>query len=276
MVIGVAKCGTTTLCNTLAGHPDIFFSKPKELNYFNKTVRYEATRGEYEKAFEGAENYHLRGEGSVGYTNPNRLRFIPRRIHEAIPDCRLVLMVRHPIRRMESDWKMRFRLGDTEKSFNEALQGDISLINHGLYWNILTAYLKHFDKEQILIVFLEDLNASFDTEMSRVLRHIGADTKSTLTKVCSNISDGYRQDTTLSTNLKKYLHGSIKSAVPESVKKMIRHVTTKEWSYDIKWDSQVYEDVVQHSILDSQALLDYCGKSSDYWDFSYPENHNNL
>lgn len=86
IVIGVAKCDTTILRNALEKHPKIYLSHPKEPNYFNKSIHYEATRDEYEELFENAGSIPLRGEGS-NYTNPNRIHFIPKRIHQAIPNC---------------------------------------------------------------------------------------------------------------------------------------------------------------------------------------------
>lgn len=271
MIIGVAKCGTTTLCNILEKHPNIFISHPKEPNYFNKSIHYESTRSEYEEIFKNAEGFSLRGEGSVGYTNPNRIHFVPKRIYETIPDCKLIFMVRHPIKRLESEWKMHLRLGDRAQGFNDALQSDMMLFNHGMYWKTLSHYLKYFKKEQILTVFLEDLDQSYDEEIARILNHIGASTDIKLSVTQSNSAAGYRKDTGLSAFLKRILGESIKSKIPDSLKNLLRERTTKEWAYDINWDPDVYTEVVQIFSEDSQALLDHCGKSSDFWDFSLPK-----
>ena len=270
IVIGVAKCGTTTLCNTLEKHPDIFISQPKEPNYFNKAIHYESTRNEYEALFENSGNLPLRGEGSVGYTNPNRIHFVPRRIHQAIPDCKIVFMVRHPIKRLESEWKMQHRLGNTSQDFNNELQFDMMLYNHGLYWKTLSYYLKYFKKEQILTVFMEDLHKSFDSEIFRVLKHIGADTEYKLPSTHSNSAKSHRKNTVFSTFLKGIVGNQIKSRIPDSLKGMLKGAITKEWDYDINWDPEVYNEVAQYFAEDSQALLEYCGKNSDYWDFNFP------
>ena len=34
IVIGQAKCGTTTVCETLRRHPQVFVTEPKEPHYF--------------------------------------------------------------------------------------------------------------------------------------------------------------------------------------------------------------------------------------------------
>lgn len=270
MIIGVAKCGTTTLCNALENHPDVFITQPKEPNYFNKSIHYESSRPEYEKLYNNAGDKPFCGEGSVSYTNPNRINFIPQRIHQLIPDCKIIYMVRHPIKRLESDWKMQIRLDNTTCSFEEALQYDMMLYNHGLYWKTLSYYLKYFKKEQILTIFMEDLHQSFDEEFTKVLNHIGADTNYKATNTHSNSAQSYRQDTQFSALLKGLLGNSIKSKIPDSLKDAFRKKITKEWSYEINWDKNVYEEVSQYFIEDSQKLLDHCGKSRDFWSFNFP------
>lgn len=271
IIIGVSKCGTTTLYNSLKNHPQIFVSQPKEPNYFNKTINYRSTRGEYEKLFEHAGSFPFRGESSVGYTNPSRIHFVPKRIHEAIPDCKLIFMVRHPIKRLESEWKMRLRLNNTANpDFLEELQYNIKMYNHGLYWETLSQYLEYFRKEQILTVFMEDLHNSFDTEIFRVLTHIGADTVYKLSSTHSNSSANYRKDTGYSALLKEIFGNRIKSRIPASIKNKCRGLITKDWDYGISWNAEIYAEVAQYFAEDSQALLEYCGKSHDFWDFNYP------
>ena len=165
---------------------------------------------------------------------------------------------------------MHLRFNNTSQDLNEALQYDMMLYNHGLYWNILSHYLKHFKKEQILTVFMEDIHKSFDIEIFRVLKHIGADTEHKLTSTHSNSAESYRKDTGFSAFLKEVLGDRIKSRIPDSLKNIFRGTITKEWNYNINWDPEIYNEVAQYFAKDSQALLEYCGKSSDYWDFSFP------
>ena len=179
-------------------------------------------------------------------------------------------MVRHPIKRLESEWKMHLRLGNTYKDFNNALQFDMMLYNHGMYWKTLSHYLKHFKKEQILTIFMEDLQTSFDIEIARALKHIGADPQYKLTTTHSNSSKNYRKDTGVSTFLKGLLSDKLKSKIPDSLKGVLIGRITKEWDYNINWDPDVYNEVVQFFSEDSKALLEYCGKESDFWDFSFP------
>lgn len=109
IVIGAAKCGTTSLCDLLAGHPDIFFSNPKEPLYFSNRERYgdEEFRADYEALFNGVRTESMIGEGTTTYTHPEIAGIVAERIAATLPACKLIFMARHPIRRLESDWRMR-------------------------------------------------------------------------------------------------------------------------------------------------------------------------
>lgn len=128
MVIGCRKCGTTNLCRLLGDHPDVFMTNPKEPQYFSRLSNFDRDRDWYASLFAGAESYIARGEGSTTYTFPRRIELAAPRIHEAIPDCRLIYIVRHPIRRLESDWKSRVREGRARTSINEAVESDDNLV----------------------------------------------------------------------------------------------------------------------------------------------------
>ena len=54
LVIGAAKCGTTTLCSLLSRHPDVFVHPEKELNFFCFDELYDRGFAWYASLFEAA------------------------------------------------------------------------------------------------------------------------------------------------------------------------------------------------------------------------------
>lgn len=151
IVIGAAKCGTSSVCRLLGSHPDVFMSDPKEPAYFSRRNGFEELRGWYTGLFRGAEGKHAFGEGSTRYTHPEFMELSASRISREIPDCRLIYMIRHPIHRLESDWKMRHQEGWTPDSINQAIAKQPILVKHGMYWTNLNVYRKYFRDEQILV-----------------------------------------------------------------------------------------------------------------------------
>jgi len=56
-VIGAMKSGTTSLCDLLAEHPDVFVSNPKEPGFFSIADPTAEQLRAYERLFEGASGY---------------------------------------------------------------------------------------------------------------------------------------------------------------------------------------------------------------------------
>jgi hypothetical protein len=69
IVVGAMKCATTTLCDLLSKHPDIFFSNPKEPDFFCRNEIYQRGTCWYEALFQCGESKKAIGEGSTSYTN---------------------------------------------------------------------------------------------------------------------------------------------------------------------------------------------------------------
>ncbi len=96
-VIGGPKCGTTALSEYLRSHPHVFFSNPKEPNFFNEDFANRRTLDmrTYLHLFEGATDEHAAvGEGSVLYL---RSEVAVPKILSFRPDARFVVMVRNPV-----------------------------------------------------------------------------------------------------------------------------------------------------------------------------------
>ena len=67
VVIGGAKCGTTSLHHYLSLHPEIFMSHPKELDFFIEEANWNKGIRWYESKFK-APGKVIRGESSPRYT----------------------------------------------------------------------------------------------------------------------------------------------------------------------------------------------------------------
>ncbi|MEM8503217.1 MAG: sulfotransferase [Cyanobacteria bacterium P01_D01_bin.1] len=100
-LVGAPKCGTTAFCTYLDQHPDIFISKPKELNYFDtdfETKRRVSGLSEYlSKFFEGGGR--ICGEGSTSYLYS---RAAAENIYRFNPGAKIIIMLRDPVVVMQS------------------------------------------------------------------------------------------------------------------------------------------------------------------------------
>lgn len=168
LVIGASKCGTTSVCEILSEHPEVFMTDPKEPHCF-RFNEFQEWLPWYEELFDGAESCKAAGEGSVSYTLPDKAEIAARRIRQLIPDCRLIYMVRHPVQRLESDWKMRTIEGQDPGPHRTAVHAHPDLVTIGAYWRQLSVYRRYFSDDQIHVCFLEDLSESPRPGIARYL-----------------------------------------------------------------------------------------------------------
>ncbi|MGZ8755797.1 MAG: sulfotransferase family protein [Acidimicrobiia bacterium] len=183
LIIGAPKAGTTSLYHYVGQHPDVFTSAVKEPGFF-WTHRTEAkidTLEDYQKLFRGSESFRAVGEGSPTYLSDENA---PALIKELIPNAKLLAILRDPYKRAFSDFVfLRLRGQEPETAFLEAVEADfarpaerrINYVGQGLYHRNLSRYLSFFDKSQLKIVLLEDLEANPDAVLADVFRFLEVD-----------------------------------------------------------------------------------------------------
>lgn len=127
LVLGAAKCGTTSLCAALARHPDVRLSDPKEPVFFER--EYERGLAYYwERYFSGWRGEPVVGEGRVYNLY---LPFVPERIRESLPDARFVVVLRDPAERAHSHWWHRVTRGYERRSFEEVVREELAELAAG-------------------------------------------------------------------------------------------------------------------------------------------------
>ncbi|MEZ4801896.1 MAG: sulfotransferase [Gelidibacter sp.] len=181
IIIGAAKCGTTSLCNYLDSHPDIQITQPKELDFFGRDG-IESKLNAYCEHFK-EKNGRLIGEGSVSYMLYSELA--AKQIKKYIPNVKIIAMLRNPADRFYSDFWFNinrgvivYKKGMFEGVINDTMQVPYSpvhmmsyresLISKGNYAYHLKHYYEHFDKDQIKIIFFED----FIKDSTKVLKSV--------------------------------------------------------------------------------------------------------
>ena len=204
LVIGAAKSGTSSLHRYLGQHPDIFMSPVKEPNYFafqgvvpvfagpsevgRPSFERDRLRREkyqfsvldqpgYERLFQQAGNRSIRGESSAAYL------YFPdsaARIKKAIPNTKIVAVLRHPAERAFSKYQqMRRDRAEPLDSFTAAIAAERQrkhdgwaptwlYMDRGYYGRQLKVYFDRFDQSQIHIVLYDDLQR----DLARCLRGI--------------------------------------------------------------------------------------------------------
>ena len=174
IIIGGLKCGTTSIHHYLGLHPEIQMSKPKELNFFVEELNWDLGLDWYASRFDSA--FKVRGESSPHYTNLPYFQGVAERIHQHVPDAKLIYMVRDPISRILSHWRHAVGAGYETRPIEEALaRPDQSYVTRSRYWMQLQPYLEVFDRSQIEIVTQEELQADRQATIRKAFAFAGVD-----------------------------------------------------------------------------------------------------
>ena len=175
LVIGAAKAGTTSLYHYLRGHPQVFMSERKELNFFVENDGWVKGTSWYERQFEGAGDAVAVGEASPNYSKHPVFPGVPERIAKLIPDVRLIYLIRHPIERMRSHYLHEVAALRERRPIHQALAADPRYLNTSRYAMQLEQYLARFPAERILIITAEQLRHDRTATVGRVLAFLGVD-----------------------------------------------------------------------------------------------------
>lgn len=156
IVLGSMKCGTTTLHQALAAHPEIELVAEKESSLF-----FDAENSQRAAARISASSVAAAGEVSTKYMQ--RPVYEPPVDHVARwagEDTRLVAILRDPFNRAVSHWRHWYQLGWETRPLREALLSrvDNPYISFSCYYWQLEPWIENFDSSNILCMRIEDFS----------------------------------------------------------------------------------------------------------------------
>ena len=186
IVIGVQKAGTTALYDYLADEPAIGLSDVKEVHYFDdETQDWSAPDHAGYHAHFRPDGPALRGEATPIYIYwPGALE----RICAYNPAIRLVLMLRDPVERAWSHWRMETSRGVEREPFGWCIRRgrqrlfasepwghhrEFSYVERGFYAAQIDHLFRLFPREQVLVLRAEDLRADPTPVLHRVRSFLG-------------------------------------------------------------------------------------------------------
>lgn len=270
IVIGAMKCGTTSLYYQLDAHPEISMSVQKETNYFIRgrdfeKGRYEKGREWYESRFR--EQAKARGECSPNYTKAHLFPGVAQRMHELVPDVRLVYMVRDPIERLISHYVQNRVQRLEDRSFSVAVtepRKNKYVMTSRYYWQ-LRPYLGFFDENQILVRSLESLRDRPIEILGEIHSFLGVDPE---------VTDRQLQQGHFNPTGKKRIRGAwyrwLSGVIGQPIKDALRPYIPLDWIPGSPIDRPTPNDALRQHLVealkdDVESLRQFTGRSFEQW-----------
>lgn len=261
------KCATTSLCDILAAHADVFMSAPKEPDFFCDDTIFQRGCERYEALFVAGAGKVAIGEGSTGYTKERLHPHVAERVAKYLPKARLIYIVRHPLKRIESHWLHLVACGENVPPLRGALQKWPHIVDTSLYWKQISAYRALFPGEQILVLFFEDFVTEPVAVINRCYEFLGVNPKRAGADPSqpSHVSADVRLDGSVICALRRFpVAHAVKKLVP-GVARAIMPTFRKPLPERPEWPVDLRGEVSNQLIEDTLAFLKFYGKPADFW-----------
>jgi len=200
IIIGVGRCGTTSLYYDICEHPCVLEAAYDELGFFDSN--FELGLNWYKSLFPTifAKNRvkSRYGVAITGEDTPSYIRrpWAAKRILQTLPKAKLIAILRNPIDRAYSHYHLGVRGGNEKRSFEDAIKEDTRMLEHaksgkvaeneyyqsvveksylarGFYAEQLKIWMNLFPREQLIVISTEDLAADPHKTLGQVFSFLG-------------------------------------------------------------------------------------------------------
>jgi len=201
LIIGAQKAGTTWLWSMLNKHPGTDLPKEKEIHYFGSAELYRKGKDYYYNHFAGLDRSKISGEASptnfydhvpYWYNKSRKLEVdrslptIPELITTELPDIKILILLRDPVRRAISAYYHWMRgqywmhKGDVSPLLGlreTAIQHPkFRILEFGYYARYLKLWSKYVPPERMrVLIFEEDVKQFPERTLSEVYRFLNLD-----------------------------------------------------------------------------------------------------
>ncbi|MDA9981344.1 sulfotransferase domain-containing protein [Gammaproteobacteria bacterium] len=201
IVIGAQKSATTSLYRYLQQHPKIFMPADKEAPFFSHDRLYQSGW----EAFAGTQFGSAPTDKLWGTVSPQYMYDMraPSRIAKHMPHAKLIALLRNPVERAHSHYRMAVRRGTEKRSFptvvddlrrpglgqgnrnasvlelhpdpGTVISEDMYYLAWSEYGRALKMYRQYFDEDQILVLYMDELKSNPRETVQMILEFIGAE-----------------------------------------------------------------------------------------------------
>ena len=291
LIVGAAKCGTSSLHNYLNQHPDIFMPtftpeglKVKEPRFLIKDkVQKRLPKGiwnyqDYKSLFDDVTHQKAIGESTVLYLYYYREAI--KNIKKYLGDnVKIIIMLRNPIDRAYSAYLFASRTSQENQNFKDALVNSSIRFNKddtispmilykelGLYFDMVKSYIRSFSN--VHVVIYDDFIKQTNIEVQRVFDFLNVNNYQINTNKIIN-AGGKKWDSGIMKNLlmgDNFLKNGIKILFPQNLRTFFKQELTKLFTSKAKnMSNSIKKELLQYYKKDIQSLEKLINKDLSKW-----------
>ena len=291
LIVGAAKCGTSSLHNYLNQHPDIFMPtftpeglKVKEPRFLIKDkVQKRLPKGiwnykDYKSLFNDVTNQKAIGESTVLYLYyyQEAIKNIKKYLGDNV---KIIIMLRNPIDRAYSAYLFASRTSQENQNFKDALVNSSIRFNKddtispmilykelGLYFDMVKSYMRSFSN--VHVVIYDDFIKQTNIEVQRVFDFLNVNNYQINTNKIIN-AGGKKWDSGIMKNLlmgDNFLKNGMKILFPQNLRTFFKQELTKLFTSKAKnMSNSIKKELLQYYKKDIQSLEKLINKDLSKW-----------
>jgi hypothetical protein len=239
--------------------------------FFHATQEMAAKKAWYEALYPQSSAGALHGDGSTYYSMCSLYPGTAARIYKFNRDARIIYMMRHPVRRIESAWHQLLSVNHVNRArgFSHAVRHTNLFVDPSMYWRQLSEYRRWFSDDRILLVFFEEFIADEIAVTDACFAFLGVDAAAVSVRPANmdrNASEGKMQRALL-IDCARLLPGydRFKGVVPARVKSYGSTHFSAPVDPRVRWRLATLAWVVEQIAPDARALLEHAGRNPTYW-----------
>lgn len=182
IILGMPKCGTTSVYSFISRHPHVLAASRKEINFFNTNYAkgFDWYRSHFVNAELGDGTKFVTGEATPGYFNSVESLS---RISADCKSARLLALFRNPVARAISVFYQRKKMVGMNIGIDEFFSRELSrdggmsspILVAGMYVKMLAEWVKNVGWQRIHVVNSDQLFAQPEIVMNGVFEFLGLD-----------------------------------------------------------------------------------------------------
>jgi hypothetical protein len=240
MVAGTMKGGTEAIVHNFEKHPEISMT-PYELHFFDNPEKYQLGMDYYKSFFDYTKK--CVGDKAPDIMYQSEAMALLQRVN---PQVKIILILRDPIERCFSHWKMTKTDYKNRKSFEFCVQDEIKnrmgenreskiafyshFIQRGFYYTQIQELLKYFPRHNMLIIISEKVRKDMYFYYNQIFEFIGVQQVASASASSDSASSASSDSSLLPLEFKEYHIGKDLTKLDKKSKiyKQLKEIFTKE------------------------------------------------
>lgn len=269
LIVGAAKSGTSSLWHYLRAHPDVFVPEEKEIYFFDRDQVFQQGTEWYASLFAEAGGRKAIGEATPTYmSSPEAVE----RMASIVPEARLVAILRNPVDRAFSHYLHARYYGMERATFAEAVARERAApegqewpyyLLFGRYLPQLERLVKHFSREKVLVLLLDDLERDPIRTFKRLANHLGID-DSVIPPNVGEVTNAYREPKMRAlTNV--LFRPRLWQKMPKRIRRPLAQMLTRQGGEYEPMDPDTRAELTDYFAADNAALAEWLGVDLSMW-----------